>query len=229
MNFEYSDVKKKFDDNAGQYDNQREKLIPCFSDFYKIAVSVAGTNKMKPEVLDIGAGTGLLSSFMLEKIPNANLTLIDISEKMIEIAKDRFKNNSALTYIVDDYSKYPFDKTYDIVVSSLSIHHLTDDQKQQLYAKIYSILNQGGVFVNADQVLGDTPFIETLYKRDWEYKVETSGLAKDEIQSAYERTALDKMATLKDQLGWLTEAGFSDVDCIYKYFNFVVLFGRKEE
>lgn len=227
MDFEYSDVKKQFNDNASQYDSQRKKLVPCFDDFYSIAVSLAETNNVKPDILDIGAGTGLLSSFILKKIPNANLTLIDISEKMIEVAKSRFKDKPNVTYIIDDYTKCQYDKKYDIIVSSLSIHHLTKKEKKQLYISIYSILNPKGVFINADQILGSTPFIETLYKNDWKFKVENSGLSKEEIHSAYERTKLDKMDTLEDQLNWLKDIGFLDVDCVYKYYNFVVLFGRK--
>ena len=227
MKSEYVDLKRIFNDNASQYDMQREKLIPCFNDFYSIAVSIAETNSEEPSILDIGAGTGLLTSFILEKIPNAKLTLIDISEKMIEEAKSRLKDRPNITYIVDDYTKYQFDKKYEIVMSSLSIHHLTNQQKRQLYENIYSILNKNGVFINADQVLGSTPFIENLYKRVWKFKVENSGLSKDELHAAYERVKLDKMDVLEDQLNWLKEIGFLDVDCVYKYYNFVVMFGRK--
>ena len=227
MDFERCDVKVKFNENASQYDGQRKKLIPCFDDFYSIAISIAETNIHNPNILDIGAGTGLLSSFILEKFPDANVTLIDLSEKMLDVAKDRFKANLNVTYIIDDYTKFKFDKKYDVIISSLSIHHLTGDEKRQLYRNIYSGLNENGVFINADQVFGGTPFIESLYKRDWEYKVENSGLSKEEILSAYERAKLDKMSTLEDQVNWLNDAGFLDVDCVYKYFNFVVLFGRK--
>jgi len=113
------------------------------------------------------------------------------------------------------------------VVSSLSIHHLTSEEKKKLYASIYSILNKNGIFINADQVLGKTPFIESLYKRDWKSKVENSDLSKEEIYSAYERTKLDRMDTLEDQFNWLNEIGFIDVDCVYKYYSFVVMFARK--
>lgn len=227
MDFDRSEVTVKFNENASQYDGQRKKLIPCFDDFYSIAISIAETNIHNPNILDIGAGTGLLSFLILEKFPKANLTLIDLSEKMLDVAKERFKTNPNFTYIMDDYTKYKFNKKYDVIISSLSIHHLTGDEKKQLYHNIYSNLNENGVFINADQVLGGTPYIESLYKRDWKYKVENSGLSKGEILSAYERTKLDKMSTLDDQIKWLKEIGFLDVDCVYKYFNFVVLFGRK--
>ncbi|GAB6180343.1 class I SAM-dependent methyltransferase [Desulfotomaculum defluvii] len=227
MDSKFSDVKAKFNENANQYDNQRKKFIPCFEDFYSIAVSIAESNSESPNILDIGAGTGLLSFYISEKYPNANLTLIDISEKMLEVAKERFKDKPNVTYIIDDYTKHQFNQKYDVIVSSLSIHHLTEEEKKQLYNNIYSILNENGVFINADQVLGGTSFIESLYKRDWKHKVENSGLSKEEILSGYERTKLDKMSTLEDQVCWLKEVGFLDVDCIYKYFNFVVLFGRK--
>lgn len=112
-------------------------------------------------------------------------------------------------------------------MSSLSIHHLSDEEKRKLYVNIFSLLNENGIFINADQVKGHTPWIEHLYKNDWKKKVELSELTKQVIEAAYERTKLDRMATLEDQLEWLKESGFEDVDCVYKYFNFVIFFGRK--
>lgn len=220
-------VKEKFDQIAQDYDEQRRKLIPCFDDFYRIPVSITETTNDSPKILDIGAGTGLLSAFMLARYPKAKLTLIDLSEKMLDVARARFKDQPNVSYVVADYTKHEYEDQFDLVISSLSIHHLTDSEKKNLYAKIFTLLKHNGLFINADQVLGFTPTIEALYKEDWKKKIEASGLTKDELLAAYERTKLDKMSTLEDQLNWLKDAGFSDVDCIYKYFNFVVFFGRK--
>ncbi|MDR6999924.1 class I SAM-dependent methyltransferase [Neobacillus niacini] len=227
MNTTRQSVKSKFDENAASYDHQRRKLIPCFDDFYSIPVSIINSKTKTPSVLDIGAGTGLFSFFLKEKYPDAHLTLIDLSEKMIDVSKERFSHYQDIRYIVADYTDYRFEEKFDIIISSLSIHHLSDEEKRELYDKIFFLLNEDGMFINADQVLGNTPFIESLYKNDWKNKIEKSGLSKQEIEAANDRTTLDKMATLKDQLGWLKESGFQDVDCIYKYFNFVILFGRK--
>lgn len=220
-------IMQKFNENAGQYDSQRVKLIPCFDDFYSIPVSLLTTQSKTPAILDIGAGTGLLSSLILEKFPEATMTLIDISEKMFDVAKERLSNFPNINYILNDYTTYEFENEFDIIVSALSIHHLTGTEKKHLYQKIYKMLKKGGVFINADQVLGHTPYIETLYKSDWSDKIENSGLSQEELTAAYERTKLDKMSTLGDQLNWLQESGFEDVDCVYKYFNFVVLYTRK--
>ncbi|BBH24462.1 SAM-dependent methyltransferase [Paenibacillus baekrokdamisoli] len=221
------EVRRNFDKVAQEYDGQRRKLIPCFDDFYQAGVSMAESNTISPTILDLGAGTGLFSSLLLQRYPGAKVTLIDISEKMMEVTRLRLQGFNTITYVVDDYTNYTSSEKFDIIISALSIHHLSDADKLKLYNNTYSNLKDTGVFINADQVLGHTPFIESLYKEDWRNKVEVSGLSRDELDSAYERTQLDRMAPLHTQLDWLQQIGFSDVDVVYKYFNFVVLYGRK--
>ncbi len=220
-------VRMTFDASAASYDTQRRKLIPCFDDYYGTAVSLAVSHAEEPRILDLGAGTGLFASMLLQQYPKAKLTLIDLSDKMLAIAKARFGEQSGVTYLCEDYTDYKAENEYDIVISGLSIHHLSDPEKAAVYNHAYANLKQGGVFVNADQVLGRTPFIDALYKEDWTRKIQASGLSQLELEAAYERTKIDRMAGLNEQLSWLTQAGFSDVDCVYKYFNFVVMYGRK--
>lgn len=223
-----SQIQNKFDEISKKYDSQRRMLIPCFDEFYDISVSVADAKTNTPQILDIGAGTGLLSSFLLNRYPEARITLIDISEKMLEVARQRFSGNENIKYVVGDYTKLNLSEEFDLVVSALSIHHLEDSDKKELLRKCYSVLKPNGIFINADQVIGETPYIDSLNKKRWKQSIEKSGLPREEILSAYERMKLDKETTLKQQLEWFTEIGLKDVSCIYKYYTFAVMFGRKE-
>lgn len=219
----------KFDEIAQKYDSQRRKLIPCFDDFYNTAASLVQLDHKAPRILDLGAGTGLFSSYMIRKYPQARLTLIDLSTGMLDIAKERFEDAGAseVMYLAGDYSSFEDAVPYNAIISSLSIHHLEDEAKQALFSRIFQLLKPGGVFVNADQVLGQTAFLDGLYRSDWVAKIEATDLSQEALQTAYERTKLDKMAPLDAQLGWLHDSGFKDVDCVYKSYNFVVMFARK--
>lgn len=215
-------IAKAFDKASAQYDEQRKKLIPCFDDLYGIAIENMSLTTASPGILDLGAGTGLFSKMVLNKFPNAEIELIDIAEKMLEVAKERFNENNNVSIKVQDYVSLQPETKYDAIISSLSIHHLKDEDKIILYDNIYKWLKPGGLFINVDQVLAPTSYFEELYSNQWRNKVDNSGLDKETIKAAYERVKLDKRTPLEKQLGWLKEAGFKHVDCLYKYYDFVV-------
>ena len=83
-------VVNKFNQKAKEYDSERRALIPCFDDFYGIAIDCIDFKGDNPKVLDLGAGTGILSQFLLEKYPNAEIVLIDLAEEMLKEAEKRF-------------------------------------------------------------------------------------------------------------------------------------------
>lgn len=215
-------IAKAFDKASAQYDEQRKKLIPCFDDLYGIAIENMSLTTASPGILDLGAGTGLFSKMVLNKFPNAEIELIDIAEKMLEVAKERFNENNNVSIKVQDYVSLQPETKYDAIISSLSIHHLKDEDKIILYDNIYKWLKPGGLFINVDQVLAPTSYFEELYSNQWRNKVDNSGLDKETIKAAYERVKLDKRTPLTTQLTWLEEAGFKHVDCLYKYYDFVV-------
>ncbi len=221
------DIKQQFNAISKKYDQQRRQLIPCFDDFYKLPLEVIDCPNPSPRILDIGSGTGLFTSFVLEKYPKASFTLIDFSDDMLDVAKERFAGNENFEYIAADYTKHCFNEKFDIIISALSIHHLTAEDKETLYAKCFSLLSEGGVFVNADQVLSPHPAIEaTFYDRIWK-SVQASDLPSGDIEKARERVKLDDPSTLADQLDWLRKAGFKEADCLYKYYSFCVILARK--
>ncbi|MGB9936469.1 MAG: class I SAM-dependent methyltransferase [Methanobacterium sp.] len=222
-------LKEKFDENAEHYDKIRRLIIPCFDDLYNITCELAESKKEAPIILDLGAGTGLLTKYLFEKYPEADFTLIDLSSEMLKVAKNRFKEHKNFKYIAADYLEYDFKNSFDIITSSLSIHHVEDDDKKKLYKKIYNSLNRGGIFLNADQVIGSTPYIDEIYQENWISKIDENNFTGPEKDTAIERMKFDKPATFENNLKWLRSSGFKDVDIYYKYYNFSIFYARKFE
>ena len=223
------DIKRQFNAVSEVYDRQRRELIPCFDEFYKVSVEISKQIKNPKKILDLGAGTGLMSAFFFETYPEAEFTLVDLSEEMLNKAKDRFVNFSNFNYKVEDFSELNFEaETFDLIISGLAIHHLDDSLKKKLFQKVEKFLKKDGWFINADQVLGKNKISEKIYTETWKNKVlENKNLTKEEKESAFERIKLDKMSSLENQLKWLEETGLQSPNCYYQYYNFVVFAAKK--
>lgn len=222
-------IQEAFNKSAADYDQLRRILIPCFDDFYKTAVEIIPNNRLASlKILDLGAGTGLYSSMVQSIFPNAEFTLLDLAFEMLEKAQFRFSKMGKFPRIlIGNYVEVDLDDSYDLVISALSIHHLPDCDKQSLYQKIYNILNPGGMFVNADQVLGKTTDLEKLYRQHWLNSVLALGISHEDLKAAQKRMEYDCMTPLDVQLSWLEGAGFQNVDCWYKNFSFTVFGGYR--
>jgi len=221
-------IREIFDACAQGYDQERPKVIPCFDLFYGTVLRQIPFQSEAPiRVLDLGAGTGLVSSFIGQQFPHASFLLVDISEKMLDVAKDRFKDSDRHEFRVLDSRSIICRETYDVIVSALSIHHLTDEEKQDVYTRIFHALKPGGVFLHAEQVLAPTAELEALYQKMWVEGMRANHLPEDRIEAALERIKEDRNTPLELQLGWLRDIGFYDVDCWFKYYRFAVFGGRK--
>ena len=221
-------IKKAFDAIATAYDSQREFVIPDLQQFYTTAVWAAESSVPEPAILDVGAGTGLLSALVLQKYPNAQMTLLDISENMLDIARQRLAGRKNISYLVGDYSQGIPVGPYDLVCSALSIHHLMREDKRYLFRTTFSALNPGGLFVNADQADGDTPYFRKRYLEYWNEFLDNSPMNDEEhAEILRRRDSLDRNDRLSEQLQWLQECGFSDVDVVYRNRTFIVTVARK--
>ena len=180
-------VKETFNAIASTYDEQRKWIIPELSMLYGAAVWAAALTGKRPAILDIGAGTGLLSELLLEAYPGASVTLMDISEQMIEVARRRFAGREGFRFVAADYRHEDLGGPFDAICSALSIHHLEKEEKRDLYQKIFGALKPGGIFVNADQVKGETPLLHRRNLSYWDEYVLHGPLDPNEIQAMFER------------------------------------------
>jgi tRNA (cmo5U34)-methyltransferase len=197
--------------------------------FYRAAIDLIRFPRESPlKVLDLGAGTGLMAAFIAYSFPNARITMVDISNEMLERARARFElAGERFRFEVSDYGVDRIHEKYDAVVSALSIHHLSDEQKRSLFDRIYGALNDGGVFVNAEQFRYSTPERHQFHHERWVTRVRELGVDDRDLAAAMERMKFDRAATLEDQLEWLRAAGFREIDCAYKNLIFTVYSGIK--
>ena len=222
-------IEALFDEAAAGYDRARRQLVPGLDGFYGAALeSVPFARDAQIRVLDLGAGTGLLSSMVAGRFPRSRVTLVDLSVEMLRVARRRFPEaNGRFEFRNMDYARKPLPSGYDLVVSALSIHHLTHGDKRELFEKVHDALVEGGYFVNADQVQGETLEEETSYREWWLRRVREAGVSEGDLTAALSRMRADRNATLQAQLEWLAETGFDAVRCAYADHMFAVYGGRK--
>jgi tRNA (cmo5U34)-methyltransferase len=147
-------IDEAFNASVAYYDEWMMKALPNYEDIFGTALALL---PFEPEaaldVLDLGAGTGLFSKHVLWKYPRSNFVLVDLADKMLDLARERFgKNSPKFKYVLGDYRKLDEEQEYGLIISSLSIYHLHDDKKKALFGCIHTILRKGGIFINVDQI-----------------------------------------------------------------------------
>ncbi len=201
--------------------------MPRFDAFYGTAVEALALGGRPPRrVLDLGAGTGLLASFVRAAHPDAELTLLDGSGRMLAQARETLGSDRA-TFVERDFTDPLPRGPWDAIVSALAIHHLADDDKRDLFTRVLGGLKPGGVFVNAEQVIGPSPRFTEFYERWHEARARQAGSDDAEWAGALERMEHDRCATVEDQLRWLRATGFAETDCLFKDHGFAVLVARR--
>ncbi len=99
---------------------------------------------------------------------------------------------------------------------------------RHFYRRVHENLNPGGVFYNADVVLASGDSMQAVYMDQWR-RFMNQNLSQEEVEGKWipKYQAEDRPAKLLDQLNWLTEIGFGEVDVLWKHYNFAVYGGVK--
>lgn len=221
-------ITEQFNFVAKEYDANRKKFIPCFDDYYENTTKFIVSNIEKPKrVLDLGAGTGLLSYFWYQQCPSAEYVLVDIADEMLNVARKRFAGIESISYQVLDYSKELPNEDFDVIASALSIHHLENEDKQKLFTEIYDKLPSGGLFVNYDQFCAGQDEMNEWFNSYWENQLSKSGLTEHDMELWQERKKLDKECSVEEEIEMLCKSKFKTVKCVYSYQKFAVIVAMK--
>jgi tRNA (cmo5U34)-methyltransferase len=167
--------------------------------------------------LDLGSGGGRLLGLVKAARPDAEAVAVDFSAAMLDVLRDAYRGDAKTSIVEHDLSTpLPELGKFDAVISSFAIHHVTHERKRSLYREIFDVINPGGVFLNLEHVASATARLHEGFLAQLDLTPETEDPS-------------NKLLDVEQQLGWLREIGFLDVDCHWKWRELALLAGVKPE
>jgi SAM-dependent methyltransferase len=179
------------------------------------AVLLEHIPKTVKRILDLGTGDGRLLALLKLDRPQVQSIAVDFSATMLEAVEMRFAGDATVEVIAHNLDQpLPELGSFDAVVSSFAIHHLSHDRKLSLYTEIFQLLEPGGIFCNLEHVASPTKALH-------EHFLQKLGIATENDDPS------NKLLDVETQLSWLRKIGFTDVDCYWKWLELALLIGRK--
>ena len=193
-------------------------------------------------ILDIGAGYGALAMAVLHERSNASAVCLDASEAMLQLGKERTTDlRNRLSFVQASLENPQWvefvDGKFDAVISARALHHFTANQRRRfIFKEAFELLRPGGCFINADNVRAPTQELTERYRNarneylDSFIRRSTDGKTNlAEVRAATPSTyhGPHNNGYLDEELAWLSDAGFVDVDCFWKFATTVVYGGFK--
>lgn len=217
-----------FDTLRDDYTETIERCFPRYREMLWALLNYLPQDGGVRSVLELGCGTGNLSVLLHDAFPHARLRLVDVSGESLAECRSRFDKNTNVEFEQQDFRKLSYEAgSYDLIVSSIAIHHLIADEKQELFHKCRTWLSTDGVFSFADQCAGVTDDLRNRHLQNWKELSFNAGTTEAEWQMWMQHQAEhDHHDTLPNQLNWLQQAGFSVVDCPWRYLLWSVIQAR---
>lgn len=211
-------VKRHLRVRADDYDAQIRRFIPHYDEMITTGVEVlAALTPADGHILDLGGGTGALSSAVLDGLPGVHVTVLDVDPDMLAEARRRLARFEGRVSFQEGsfLDRLP---GADAVVASLALHHVHDLQtKTALYRAIRSALSPGGVLLNLDAAVTDGPRLNELVFDRMAAQMGNHGISDAEARGHFADWAdEDRYFPLGAELHALHQAGFEEVECFWR-------------
>ncbi len=225
-----NEVRDHFAKEWEEYDLKIFQAIPFYKESFDTLISIIDQSGIKPKrILEIGVGTGNLTERLLQSFPSASLFGIDLVDDYLLQAKQKlmvFKDR--VTLAAKDISDFDFNENYDLVVTSYVFHHIENNNQNSIYETIFKHLNSGGMFINADFVDSSSLYFSSLFDQLRMQYMRSQGVDENSIKADYiDHRKFEIAIPLEKQIQFLSQIGFNEVECFWKYLNLAVFGGVK--
>lgn len=212
---------------ADCFEDMLERSIPQYNIMRKAVFDLASykiKNMPKFNLLDIGCSDGLsLEQFVIEHFEKGKFVGIDVSEDMLCKARERFEkysNASIEIKNVDLRNDFPNDN-FDIITSVLCILFTPIQYRQNIIQNIYNHLNDDGMFIMVEKVLGNTANIDNMMVDLYYNMKKDNGYSEEQIlRKKLSLEGVQVPVTSNWNIDLLKQAGFKQVDVFWRWMNF---------
>jgi tRNA (cmo5U34)-methyltransferase len=217
------EIRQRFDADVERFSNLETGQTATVDAPLALALVSQAAAAVTPHarhVLDVGCGAGNYTLKLLERLPNLDVTLVDLSQPMLDRATERVRKatkGQVATQQGDIRELELPTETFDVILASAVLHHLrTEAEWQAVFATFHRALRPGGSLWIFDLVQSSLPAVEAMmWHRYGEY---LTGL-KDEKYRDSVFAYIDKEDTprpLLFQIDTLRQAGFAQVEILHK-------------
>lgn len=223
------EVEEFYDNISNKYTDMLDSAVPKYREMLWLMLHYIPDNFKPKRILELGSGTGNLTELILEKFPDTEITVVDISEKILEECKARFHSSTSIKYYQSDFKEIDFiPESFDLVLSSIAIHHIEDADKQILFKKIYSYLKPKGIFTYLDQCMGETSEIYQKNMEKWKIEAFKLGSTVENWKIWMDhQDEHDFHATVRNQIKWLEDSSFKKIDILWRNLLWTVFYSEK--
>jgi tRNA (cmo5U34)-methyltransferase len=211
-------VKQHLDVDVAAYDAQIRRFIPHYEEMLATGVQLlAALVPADAQVLDLGGGTGGLSAAVLDGMPDARVTLLDVDPAMLDQARRRLAPFGDRVTFHEGSFLDPLPGA-DAIVASLALHHVRERAaKDAVYRAILAALAPGGAFLSLDAAVTEDERLRALVLDRWVAHMGEHGISAPEGHDHIASWADgDRYFPLDVELEALRDAGFTEVECFYR-------------
>lgn len=214
--------KWEFDEEvAAVFDEMLGRSIPDYENMRNLVYNI-GKHFVKPNtiVMDIGCSNGIAVRPFVKSFKN-DFMLLDISEPMLEVCKRNYEDNSNVTIKHYDLRDGVPNLNCSLILSILTLQFTPIEYRHKIVRSIYESLNDGGCFIFVEKVLGNTSDIDNLLVDEYYQMKKEHQYTNEQIQN--KRKSLEGVlvpVTENWNIELLKQAGFTKIDCFWRYLNF---------
>jgi tRNA (cmo5U34)-methyltransferase len=224
-----SGIEDYFNSIKDKYSEDIKKINPCYIEMISATLGYF-PNEWKPShILELGCGTGNLTLLVKEGFPKAKIMGVDLSGESIKVCRDRI-NSTNVKLLQSDLRTVSFkDDCFDVIISSLTIHHLQTEERSELYRKARNWLKPKGWLIICDRYRDDSKSISDINRSIWHKKAIENGATPEEWDKWMKHEIdHDHPGKLIDQLEILQrDLHFTTVDVVWRKYLWAVIYAQK--